>query len=221
MVVSASKGNSIKANINNFGCFAGARSLGIVELDDWYTSGHYYGNCGLYEDYPTARKVTEYISKINHKAYGVEVRPLEDFESPPHTVIVLSNPFNVMRLVQGYTYKNGTHFNYKFIGNQAMCGELTAHPYSTNDINVSLLCAGVRKKGVGNDEIGVGIPLSKFMDMVDGLCKTITAVETNVRKREIEENLNNMSVKDVEVEYNKNYGDGMHKHDFEYFLGNR
>ena len=43
MINRAMGGDKIKVDFDNFGCFAAARVLGIVDLDDWYTSGHYAG----------------------------------------------------------------------------------------------------------------------------------------------------------------------------------
>lgn len=217
MINRAMDGNGMKVDFDNFGCFAAARVLGIVDMDDWYVSGHYYGRCGLYQDMPTAKEVTDSISNCGHKAYGLEIMPLEEFEEEPHIVIIATNTFNAMRFVQGHAYKYGTHRGYKFMANQAMCAECTAHPYQTNDINISLLCVGTRKSGFNEDELGIGIPLTKFVDMVDGLCKTVTPAEPNRTKKIIEEKLNASGISDVEIIYNKNYGDGMHKHDFAYF----
>lgn len=218
MVAKATQGRGTKANCDNFGCFAGARVLGIVEIDDWYSSGHYYGKCGLYQDYPTAKEVTNNIAKVEHKAYGVEVRPLEDFDIEPHVVIVISNTFNIMRFIQGYTYKYGTYSDYKFIGSQAICAECTAHPYKKNSINVSLLCAGARKRGLNKDEIAMGVTLKKFIGIVEGLCETITPVELNANKKIIEKKMKKSDISDFDIVYNKNYGTEMHKHDFAYFL---
>jgi len=218
MVTRASKGEAMKVDVDNFGCFASARVLGIVELDDWYVSGHYYGKCGLYEDMGTGKEITDNMSMCGHKAYGLEIKPLEEFNDEPHIVIVISNPFNIMRFVQGYSYKYGTHSSYKFIGGQAMCSECTAQPYKSNDINLSLLCAGARGSGLHEDEAAIGIPLSKFVAMVDGLCKTITPVETNKRKKVIIENLSSSGISDVEVILNTNYGDDMRTYDNGHFL---
>ena len=218
MVVKATKGEEMKVDVTNFGCFAAARVLGIVELDDWYTSGHYYGNCGLYEDFPTAKGITDQMSMCGHKAFGLEIRPLENFDIAPHIVITISNTFNIMRLVQGYSYKFGTHASYKFIGNQARCAECTAHPYKTNDINLSLLCAGARRSGLDPDELALGITLTKFTAMIDGLCKTITPVESNSRKKWIQENFDRIGNSHVSIIPNTNYGDAMRKYDSAHFL---
>jgi uncharacterized protein (DUF169 family) len=218
MVIRASKGEDMKVDVNNFGCFAAARVLGIVELDDWYVSGHYYGTSGLYRDYPTAKQVTGQMSRCGHKAVGLEIRPLENFTSPPHVVITISNPFNIMRLVQGYAYHFGNCESYKFIGNQAMCAEGTAHPYKSNDLSLSLLCAGARRVGLNTDELAIGIPLSKFVAMVDGLCQTITPVENNTRKTHIKKQFFRTGEPYVPITLNTNYGTAMMKYDMAHFV---
>lgn len=218
MVVRASKGEEMKVNVNNFGCFAAARVLGIVDLDDWYVSGHYYGNSGLYRDFPTAKQVTDQMSMCGHKAVGLEIRPLENFTCPPHIVITLSNPFNIMRLVQGHAYQFGNCETYKFIGNQAMCAESTAHPYKSNDLSISLLCAGARKSGLKTDEMAIGIPLTKFVAMVEGLCRTITPVENNSRKKHIKEQFSRTGECPAPITLNTNYGVAMMKYDLAHFV---
>lgn len=218
MVTRAAKGEAMKADQNNFGCFAAARVLGIVEMDDWYTSGHYYGNCGLYQDLPTAKEITDHMPVCGHKAYGLEIKPLEDFRVDPHIVIVISTPVQLMRLVQGYSYVYGTHAAYRFIGNQAMCAECTAYPYQTNDINFSVLCAGARRSGLADTEAAIGIPLTKFIAMIDGVCRTITPVESNPRKQVIQNRLAEHRISDVDIRFNISYGDAMRKHDTTFFL---
>ncbi len=148
----------------------------------------------------------------------IQIRPLETFSVAPHIVIILSTPFNIMRLAQGYAYKFGNCGSYKFIGNQAICAEATAHPYATNDMNLSLLCAGARKSGLKKDELAMGITLTKFCAMVDGLCKTITPVETNSRKKHIIEQFNRTPDFDVSIVLNTNYGDAMMRYDLAHFI---
>lgn len=218
MVTQASKGEEMKVNVNNFGCFAAARVLGIVEMDDWYTSGHYYGNCGLYRDFPTGKQITDQMSRCDHRACGIEVKPLESFTIPPHIVITISSPFNIMRMIQGYAYQFGNSDNFKFLGSQAMCAESTAHPYKTNDVNISLLCAGARRSGLNSDELALGATLNRFVEIVDGLCQTITPVENNERKRHIKERFSSTDEKDIDIILNTNYGHAMMKYDFAHFV---
>ena len=217
MVAGAARGKEMKVDVTNFECFASARVLGIVGLDDWYTSGNYYGTCGLYEDFATAKEVTDHMSMCGHKAYGLEVKPLKNFTAEPHVAIVISIPFNIMRLVQGYSYKFGTYAGYKFIGNQAMCSECTAQPYKANAINLSLMCAGARQNGMKKDELAIGVTANKFVAMIDGLCKTITPVELDPRKKQIQENFSGAGISDVDIVPDTNYWVAMSEYDSKQF----
>ena len=63
--------------------------------------------------------------------------------------MIAANPFNVMRIVQGYAYHYGMLKNVNMIGNQAICLECTARPYVLKDMNVSVLCIGTRHRLAG------------------------------------------------------------------------
>lgn len=217
MVIKAMDGQSVRANFDNFGCFGGARALGIVDPDELYTSGRYFATCGLYQDLATAKDVASRMSICKHRAYGVEIRPVEEFDVAPDVVLIVANPRCIMRLVQGYTYCFGTHSDHKMIGNQAICAECTACPYETNDINVSLLCSGPRTAGMHDDELGLGIPFNRFLQLADGLCKTINPVEFNPIKKQIQENFDQNGIEDVPIVYNVHYSDGFFKRDLAYF----
>ena len=56
MVIHAGEGESMKADIDNFGCFGGARALGIVDDDRYYLDGRFFEPRGLYQDLATARE---------------------------------------------------------------------------------------------------------------------------------------------------------------------
>ena len=121
MVIHAGDGVSLKADIDNFGCFGGARALGIVDDDRFYLDGRFFEPRGLYQDLATSREVTSHIHRCDHRVKGIMVRPLEDFTEDPDVVIIVSNPRNIMRLIQGYTYHFGTAQGIKMVGNQAIC----------------------------------------------------------------------------------------------------
>ncbi|HCJ57224.1 DUF169 domain-containing protein [Lutispora sp.] len=206
MVVHAAHGKKLKADFSNFGCFGGARALGIVALDEFYTSGRFFQNRGLYTDLTTSKEVSNHISICKHRAYGVQVMPVEEFTEAPDVVIIVSNPRNIMRLVQGYTHFFGTHSTFKMIGNQAICAECTAEPYETNDISMSVLCAGPRSAGMKEYEMAIGMPFGKFERIIDGLCITITPVEHTDIKLKIIERMKQNGIDDVPIILNRNYG---------------
>lgn len=206
MVKTAMSGTGIKAAANNFGCPGSARALGMMELEERFISGRHYHGLGLYQDLITAKSVRNNMTLCQHKAHGVMIKPLEEFDQEPDIVLVVTNPYNAMRLVQGYTFIYGLHTSYKMSGNQALCSECTAYPFESNNINVSMLCGGTRNKaGWGDEELGIGIPYNRFLAMIDGVYKTVNAIEPNHHKSRIEAKLKRNELHDLEIEYDKNY----------------
>lgn len=211
MVKLGMSGRAIKAKFENFSCLGGARALGILEIDEVVSSGRHYGRLGLYQDFTVAKNVLKNVTMCQHKAYGVMIKPVEEYDEDPDVVIVVSSPYNVMRLVQGYTYIFGCKTSYKMTGNQAFCSECTAYPFESNDINVSLLCSGTRFMGGWDDsEMAIGLPFNKFVQVIDGLYATINPTEPNKKKSEIEEKLKETDRNDLRIEFDKNYYTGLY-----------
>lgn len=206
MVKAATAGNSVKAAAASFGCPGAARALGIMEPEEFFVSGQHYNRLGLYQDLTTAKNARNNMTFCQHKAYGVVVKPLEEFQEAPDIVLIITNPYNAMRILQGYTYIYGIHTAYKLSGNQALCSECTAYPFESNNINISMLCGGTRNKaGWRDDELALGLPFNRFIAVVDGIYKTVNIMEPNRNKSKIEEKLKQHELTDLEIEYDKNY----------------
>ncbi|MEG2144214.1 MAG: DUF169 domain-containing protein, partial [Oscillospiraceae bacterium] len=142
----------------------------------------------------------------NHRTYGIEIRPLEDFEKNPDVVIMVTTPYNIMRIVQGYTYYYGTQTHFQMTGLQALCSECTAYPVEKNDINVSVLCGGTRYLSKWEEsEMAVGMPYNIFDKISMGVYDTINAMEPNKDKKRIEERLIENEFDDLKIIYDKNY----------------
>ena len=119
------------------------------------------------------------------------IQPLGKYkEDHPDVVIIMTDARNAMRLLQGYTYSYGSQPVFKMTGNQAICVECTSHPMEKDQMNLSMLCSGTRylakwKPG----EIALGFPYRKFIATVDGLLKTVNAVELDPAKHQIQKKL--------------------------------
>lgn len=206
MVKSAMAGNSIKVSGENFGCLGGARAIGVMEPGEMYLSGRHHLGMGLDNDLITAKNVINNMALCKHKAYGVILKPLECFDIEPDIVIIVTSPYNMMRIIQGYSYRYGTYTSYKMSGHQALCSECTAYPFESNNINVSMLCGGTRNRtGWRDDEVGIGIPFNRFTTVAEGIYDTINVMEPNRNKLKIEAKLKENNLNDLEIEYNKNY----------------
>lgn len=206
MVKSAMAGKSIKAVAKNFDCPGGARAIGVIEPGDWYLSGRQHLEMGLDHDLITAKNVINNMTLCKHKCYGVVLKPLEEYSQEPDVVLMATNPYNAMRIVQGYSYRYGTHTAYKMAGHQALCSECTAYPFESNNINVSLLCGGTRHSARWrDDEVAIGIPFNRFITVVEGIYETINVMEPDENKTKIAAKLKQNNLVDLEVVFGKNY----------------
>lgn len=206
MVKSASAGHSTKAAAVNFGCNGAAKALGIVEPDELSASGRFYNSLGLYRDLVISKNVQQSTTFCSHRAYGIMVKPVEKFSSDPDVVLIITNPYNGMRIMQGYTYFYGYNTTIKMSGNQAVCSECTAFPFESNNINVSLFCAGTRHHaGWGEDELIIGFPFNRFSTIVEGIMATLDPVEPDIKKIEIEKRFKESGLKSPKINFQKNY----------------
>ena len=107
MVRTTMAGRSLKAAAENCGCMGGARALGLAGLDEMSLSGRFYHSLGLYRDLPTSKQVQHTMTFCSHKPYGVMVKPVEEYDEEPDVVLIVTNPYNGMRIMQGYSYAFG------------------------------------------------------------------------------------------------------------------
>lgn len=206
MVKLAMNGIALKATGDDLSCISGARALGLKETDNLQRSGLLGKKLGLYNDMSTSKKARDSMSFCDHEAYGVMVQPLENYTEEPDIVIIVSNPYNIMRIVQGYTFYYSIQHSYKMTGNQAICSESTAYSYLINDINVSVLCIGTRHTaGWKDDEMSVSFPFNRFSKIANGVMNTINIMENNHKKMIIEKKLDKNNIYDFEIEYDHNY----------------
>ena len=210
MVKAAMSGKGTKAAAENFGCNGAAKALGVVQPGEISTSGRFYYSLGLYQDLTVSKNVQKNTTFCSHKAYGVMVKPLEEFSDKPDVVLIVASPFNGMRIIQGYTHIYGYNVSYKISGNQAVCSECTAFPFENNDINVSLLCSGTRYKASwSEEELIIGFPYNRFYSIVDGVIATLDLTESDKKKSEIEKRFKDAGITSPIINYGKNYFTGL------------
>lgn len=207
-VKSASLGHRVKLNAKTSGCVGSSRVLGLTKPSPTYLDGTDSLNLGLYRDKELAKECAEQISMLGRETYGVALQPIEYFteEITPDLIIIISNPRECMRILQGYSYHFGVTKNISMSGNQGICSELTAYPLINNTINVSFLCSGTRYLADWEDnEVAAGIPFEIFSRVIDGVYKTINPIEMDERKGSIESKLQKANIKGLSIEYGKTY----------------
>ena len=149
---------------------------------------------------------------LNQNTYGLIVGPLELMEDAD-LVVFVDCAETIMRTMQGYAYKYGTPKNLNFFGNQASCADLVSKPYSNNDINLTLMCRGMRANGrFDKGELGVAIPINLFDSLVEGIVATANPVLNPKEKQRI---LDQSADYDFEIEFDMsyNYGKGLREYD--------
>lgn len=210
LVRNASKGEDCKASLENFACLGAATALGLLKPNNSTISGKRRSQNGSYKNLCVSRSISRDMIYCQHEIYGVAAMPLEKFLVEPDVVIIITDPYNAMRIMQGNAYHNGVSKEIKLSGMQAICQECTSLPFETNNINISMMCSGTRLLAQWKrNELGIGIPFNKFATIVDGIKETVNPLERNDGKKIIEENLKKNNLKDaLKIEYDKNYDDG-------------
>ena len=215
VVKRASEGKSQKICQRHSGCMGAAWALGLDEPTKEVLSGRRRENHGAYRDLGVCRKISKHMVYMQHGTCGIAVMPLENFSVAPDVVIMVTNPFNGMRIAQGYAYSHGHVENIVFSGMQAICQECTSLPYEESRINFSMLCSGTRMVAKWNeDELGIGMPYRVFEDVIDGLKKTVNPLERNNGKEKIANKLQKSEFNepsDLTIKYNSNYDDNAYK----------
>lgn len=206
MVKAACKGHSLKGGVHQFKCKSAPRVLGLDPSDEKNSKGETWNRLGLYCNFQTSQSVREELTYLKEPSYGVLIQPIELFDHIPDVSLFLTNSYNAMRILQGYTYSYGIAKNIQLVGNQAICYESTARVIHTQDINISLLCIGTRhRSGWTNTELCISLHKSKFIETMNGVFNTVNQMENNTNKRKIETKLKQKDIADFEIQYNNNY----------------
>lgn len=210
MVRNASQGRASKINLENFACLGAAMALGLLKPNNETISGKRRSKNGSYKDLCISRSLSRDMVYCQHEIYGVGIMPLEQYQENPDVVIIITESYNAMRIMQGNAYHNGQAKGIKMAGMQAICQECTSFPFETNEINISMMCSGTRLLAQWKrEELAIGIPFNKFATILDGIKQTVNPLERNPQKKIIEQKLKDNGLEcGLNIEYNKNYDDG-------------
>ena len=207
----AGRGRSYKMDAAHCSCFAASRALGMASVPEEALSGSRHAKLGVYENLGVSRAVARDMVYCAHKCTGVEIMPLDQYvDHNPDVVIIVTTPYNAMRITQGYAYHNAQLTNVKVAGMCAICQECTSYPHERNQLNLSLLCSGTRCVAQWEkDELGVGIPYHYLGQVINGLRQTVNPMEFNRDKERIARKLAEAGQEDaMEIVFNHNYYTG-------------
>lgn len=205
----ASRGKGMKLTKEHQGCPNGAMALHMKDIPEPMANGKARFSKNIYKTQDISKSISDEMSFLEKEPFGFAVMPLSDFQEDPDVVIVIGGSYPIMRLIQGHAFYHGYTPNLKTVGLQAVCHDITTYPYNSDDINITFLCPGTRL--VANwqmHELGIGIPWSKWYQVVDGVIETTNPFARNGMKKTIVEKMNQIGMDASGIKMNQNYDDG-------------
>ena len=198
-------GNVFKATSDRVSCIYGGYAIGAYQPSRDVLAARGMNACGLYNSTATSKEVLDGMKYLNQDLYGLLMGPLDQLPDAD-VVIILGTAYQVMRAMQGYSYNFGNPKNLCSIGNQAMCSDLIAKPYTNNDLNVSFMCKGARLFTQCTDgELAIGLPIHMFDLLVDGIIMTLNPVLEKKQKEELLQRLDTPDELGVEIDASWTY----------------
>lgn len=204
VVEKATRGKAFKIRLEHLSCDGGTTALNLEPSTERIESGAEYFSYNLYKTPAAARRVREGVPglyRTGATTYGVAVGPLEEFETTPDVVIFIVNPYQAMRIQQGYVYHEGGRLEITGASMQAICAEATVEPYIKGRLNTTVLCPSTRFLAKWEDEeMAIGIPFERFQSVVEGVIATINTTDIKRRKDEIKQRFAKKN-KEINLEY--------------------
>jgi uncharacterized protein (DUF169 family) len=128
---------------------------------------------GRYRDVKTARLAIDEMIAIQPaitKAVFFYSQDFEDMDLIPDVIVFSVRPVELARMIQAYQYNAGRPVTSSTGAVRVVCSDLIAHPYLTQDVNISSYCLGARliARYEGN-RLGIGMPFVIFEDIVKAM----------------------------------------------------
>lgn len=170
MVRKASLGAKFYSTLEEQMCLGGAGAIGLRDMPPKLANGEKYFSLGRFQDLETAKKLTDKLSIIEERSWGIIYAPLDEADFEADVIQVITEPVGGMILAQSIVYKTGEKITPSFAGIQSLCGDAFANPYLADGINFTLGCDGSRKAAdIKDNEMTVGISAAKIEEVISGL----------------------------------------------------
>ena len=170
MVRKASLGAKFYSTLEEQMCLGGAGAIGLRDMPPKLANGEKYFSLGRFQDLETAKKLTDKLSIIEERSWGIIYAPLDEADFEADVIQVITEPVGGMILAQSIVYKTGEKIAPSFAGIQSLCGDAFANPYLADGINFTLGCDGSRNAAdIKDNEMTVGISAAKIEEVISGL----------------------------------------------------
>jgi len=172
-------------------CGAARRNLGCRGSEEPEMLAGEYFSYGTYKDVEiasSALKATPVLETGSLKERKILFAPLDfliNQNLAVESVIFVINPYQAMRLIQGYNYYNSFFEVGNLFAMHGVCGELCASVFKGKP-TLSLFCSGARHFGnFSENELAISFPGEMLDKVVTGVIETVNSCEDDKRKQKI------------------------------------
>jgi uncharacterized protein (DUF169 family) len=165
------EGRIFYATASKHECNGGAWALGLREITESLKNGDFYFKLGKFESSAACKRTIDRVPHLGTKeTYATMYAPLEKTPFTPQVIIVVANPWSMLKLSQSVLFRMGGRINAEFAGIQSVCSDTCAQTYLNGKVNFSLGCDGSRKfSGIDDAEMVIGIPAEMLPEIVEAL----------------------------------------------------
>jgi uncharacterized protein (DUF169 family) len=177
------EGKVFYSTSNKHECNGGAFALGLKDLTPTLKTGAFYFKLGKFASVTSSRRTMENVPHLpKGETYATMYAPLEKTPFTPQVIIIVTNPWAMLKLAQSSLFRLGGRAHAAFSGIQSVCSDAVAQPYLTGKPNFSLGCDGSRTfSGIAEDEMVMGFPAEMLPEIVDAV-KIITTAPGSSQK---------------------------------------
>jgi uncharacterized protein (DUF169 family) len=171
------EGKIFYSTSENHECNGGAWSLGLREITETLKNGDFYFKLGKFDSSASCRRTIDRVPHLGTcETYATLYSPLEKTPFDPHVVIIVANPWVMLKLAQSTLFHVGGRVHAEFAGIQSVCADTCAQTYLNGKMNISLGCDGSRKfSGIDNSELVMGLPAEILPEIVESLSVIVAA----------------------------------------------
>ena len=169
------EGRIFYATADKHECNGGSYALGLRDLSPTLKTGKFYFKLGKFESVTSSKRTMESVPHLpTGETYATMYAPLEKTPFTPQVILIITNPWAMLKLAQSSLFRLGGRAHAEFSGIQSVCSDSVAQTYLTGKPNFSLGCDGSRRfSGISDDEMVMGFPAEMLPEIVDAV-KIIT-----------------------------------------------
>lgn len=165
------EGKSFYATVDKHECNGGAWALGLREITTTLKTGEFYFKLGKFDTSAACKRTIDQVPHLDtHETYATMYAPLEKSPFTPQIVLIVANPWSMLKLAQSTLFRTGGRIYSEFSGIQSVCSDACAQTYLSGKVNFSLGCDGSRKfSGINDGEMVMGMPAELLPEITTAL----------------------------------------------------